>query len=104
MEQVALTLENLCEGSLHQQFLALYPDLIAKCASGEKASMTISIEFERVPDTATMVRTTYTLKTKTPGYGKASICQMDSNYNLKTEEVYAPPEPVSLFTIKGGQE
>ena len=99
-----LTLENLCGGTLSQQFEALYPDMIAHCKSGEKCSMSITINFERVPDTATMVRTDYTLKTKTPGFSKASLCVMDADFGLKTEEAEKMPEVVPLFKIEGGQK
>jgi len=99
-----LTLQNLCEGSLDQQFQAMYPELISRCASGEKASMTVIIEFERVKDTATMVRAAYKLKTKTPGFGKASLCVMDADFGLKTEKPAEVSQPVSLFSIGGGQK
>ena len=39
-----LTLQNFCGGSLAQQFESLYPDILSRCGSGEKACMTISIE------------------------------------------------------------
>lgn len=99
-----LTLQNFCGGSLAQQFENLYPDILARCSSGEKASMTIAIEFERVKDTATMVRTAFKIRTKTPGFGKASLCQMDADFNLKTDPPEAIPQPVSLFKIEGGKE
>lgn len=99
-----LTLMNICGGTLAQQFEAIYPDILARCGSGEKAKLTIAIEFERVKDTSTMVRAAYTIKTKTPGYGKSSLCQMDADFGLKTEPPEEIPQPISLFKIEGGQK
>ena len=98
-----LTLQNFCGGELAKQFEALYPDLIARCKSGEKCSVSIGITFERVADTATMVRSSYTQNTTTPGYGRASLCVMDADFGLKTEPPEEIPQPVSLFKVEGGK-
>ena len=98
-----LTLQNLCGGAMESKFQTLYPELISRCKSGEKSSMTIVIEFERVPDTATMVRTSYTMKSKTPGSGSASLCQMNADFELETDAPAEMPQPVSLFRVEGGK-
>jgi hypothetical protein len=99
-----LTLQNLCGGELDLQFQAMYPELIARCAAGESASMTVTIEFERVKDTATMVTASYKMKTRTPAFGRSSLCVMDANFGLSTEPIEEIPQPISLFKVEGGQK
>lgn len=99
-----LTLQNLCGGDLAKQFEAICPEILSRCRSGEKCSMTIKVDFERVADTTTMVRTSYNLKTATPGFGKASLCQLDAEFGLQTDEPESIPEPVSLFKVEGGKK
>ena len=86
MPQVKLSLANLCDGTLEETFQAIYPEILAKCMSGDKGSITINIELERVEDTTTVVRTAFSIKSKAPTFKKAALCTMDADYRLKTEE------------------
>lgn len=103
MAQTKLTLSNLCDGNLEEAFQALYPEVLAKCMSGDSGSLTITIDMKRLEDTASVVVTTFKIKSRAPGIGKSSLCMMDSNYRLETEEPAAKKVPASLFAIEGGQ-
>ena len=98
--EVPLSLTTICGGNLEREFQRVYPEAVAKLKEGEKATITITLEFKRVKDTKTMVGTSYKLATKTPPQANTSICQIvdegADKFTLLTEK----PEPekvVSLF-------
>lgn len=93
-----LSLSSICGGELESHFQRLYPALLGQCREGEKASVTISIEFERVKDTATMVKTKFKLSPKFPATSKASLCQFDNDFKIKTEPAPEKPKVVTLFS------
>jgi hypothetical protein len=55
------------------------------------------VEFERVKDTSTMVKTKFKLSPKFPATSKASLCQFDNDYRVKTEPAPDKPKLVNLF-------
>ena len=102
--ETPLSLNTLCGGDLEKQFLKMYPALLSQCKAGEKASVAITIEFERVPDTSSMVKTKYKITPRFPATSKASLCQFDDNFNVKTEE---PPKTnvtqIKLVEVVGNE-
>jgi hypothetical protein len=99
-----VSLSTICGGALEEQFQKLYPGLLAQLREGNKASVSIQIDFKKVPDTATMINTSYKVTPKFPASGKASICQITDDYKLKTEPPIEKPKLVGLFDkkVEGG--
>ena len=97
-DQVKLSLATLCVGQLEEQFQKLYPAVIASLGDGEKGSLSITIEFSKLPDTSTIVGTSFKVKPNYPSKGKAAICQIDSDGRLSTDPVPEKPKLVNLFT------
>jgi hypothetical protein len=99
-QQVPISLANVCEGGLEEQFQRMYPALIASIKPGKSASISFNITFKRLEDTATMVNTSFSVTPKFPAIKKASICQITGENKLKTD---APVEKViPLNLISGG--
>lgn len=96
-----LTLSTICGGSLEQHFQRLYPALLGQCKEGDKASVSITVEFERVKDTTTMVKTKFKLSPKFPATSKASLCQFDNDFRVRTEPAPERPKVVTLFSEGG---
>jgi hypothetical protein len=83
--EVALSLNTVCQGKLEEAFQDIYPNLIASMKPGDKAGISISIEFKRVEETDTMINVSFKIAPKFPARSKASICQIIKNYKLKTD-------------------
>jgi len=97
MAEVPISLSTVCGGDLEQRFLEIIPQLISRLGQGQKANIAISLEFKRVPDTTTMVSTSFTITPKYPATKKASICQIIDGYGLKTEAPVDKPKVVNMF-------
>lgn len=95
-----LSLANVCAGKLEADFQNLYPKLVATLKEGNKASISITLEMEKVPNTDTMVNFRYQITPKFPARKKESIVQLDDGFQLHTEKV---PEKVdNLRVFPGG--
>lgn len=103
--EVAVSLSTICGGAMEEQFQQLYPALLAQLREGNKASLSINISFKKVPDTTTMINTSYKMTPKFPASGKAIICQVTGEYKLKTEPPAEKPQVINLFkqTAEGGK-
>ena len=98
---VPLTLSSLCEGKLEEEFQRMYPEVIESLGEKGKGSLTITINFQRVPDTVTMVRMDYKIKPTFPPRERSSVCQIDKEFKLKTD---APPKVKQpLISFEGGK-
>ncbi len=100
-DQVPLSLSNLCYGGLEEQFQEQVPIIMSRVKPGQKASLGITITFERMKDTSTLVATEFKLTPKYPSISKTAICQVTGDNNLKTDPVM--PEKsnvVNLFEAK----
>jgi len=91
-----LTLSTVCGGKLEEEFQAFYPAVLAQLKEGDKATITINIELKRVPDTSSMVNLGYKITPKFPAKTKASICQLDDEFKLRTEPL---PEPIKIVNM-----
>jgi hypothetical protein len=99
--ETPLSLSTVCGGSLEQEFQEQYGALLTKLRDGDKGTLTISLEMRRVKDTATMVELGYKISSKYPTKAKSSVCQIDADGKLLTEE---PPKKVANMTLfQGGQ-
>ncbi|AFK87728.1 hypothetical protein Tsac_2875 [Thermoanaerobacterium phage THSA-485A] len=92
-----LSLSNVCSGALEEEFKKIYPTLVSNLKQGDKASINISIDFQRVADTDTMISVNYKITPKMPGRSKKSICQVKGDNKLLTDEVVK--ENVENMTI-----
>jgi len=97
MSEVAVSLSTVCAGDLEQRFQEIIPQLISRLGQGQKANISINLEFKRVPDTNTMVSTSFTITPKYPALKKASICQIVDGFGLKTEAPVDKPKVVNMF-------
>lgn len=97
-----VSLSTICGGGMEEQFQRLYPALVAQLKDGNKASISITIDFKKVAETATMINTSYKMTPKFPASGKASLCQITGDYKLKTESPAEKPKVVGLFKAEGG--
>ncbi|MEI6286197.1 MAG: hypothetical protein WCP79_06810 [Bacillota bacterium] len=96
-----LTLSTIGGGELDERFRALIPAIMAQLKHDQKASISISIDFRRIQDLATMVSTTFRITPKYPALKKVSLCQVTGDNNLKTEKAQPKPEKISLFERTG---
>lgn len=95
--KVPLTLSTACSGKLEEEFQHLYPAMLAQLKEGDKATITITLDLKRVPDTATMLNLAYKIKPTWPAKSKSSVCQITGDNQLKTEEPPAPVKIVNMF-------
>jgi len=98
MPEVPISLSTLCKGDLEQRFQQLIPEIISRLGKDQKASISIGVEFKRVPDTATMVSASFMITPKYPATKKASICQITDGYGLKTDAPVEKPKVIPMFS------
>jgi len=104
MSEVNISLSTICGGALEDQFQDLYPALISQIKQGQKASLSITINFKKIENTDTMLSADYSLTPKFPAVKKASICQITGEGKLKTDAPQPRPQVVNLFNATGGNE
>lgn len=93
-----LSLANVCSGQLELDFQELYRKVVNEMNSGDKASISITIDMERVKDTASMFNVGYKMSPKYPVKGKSSMARMGADRTLCTEKVaQRRPKVVGLF-------
>jgi len=95
-----LDLGNVCLGDLNKEFKALYPQIMKSLNDGNKASIAITVEFAKVPNTTTMTNVNYSITPKYPARKKSGVCQMNDSFKLRTEKPPAPVENLKLFQAK----
>lgn len=83
---VAIALDTIGEGKLNEEFQSVLPGLLAQLREGDKAGVTISVEFKRVENTTSMIGVTYKITVKAPPRAKASICRLTSDFKLQGKE------------------
>lgn len=96
-----LSLENLCQGELKQEFQALMPLVVGCLQEGERGSITIKVDFQKMKDTTTMLNVNYSIKPTYPAKKRASICQIGENFRVKTNKVPERPDNLTLFKKEG---
>jgi len=77
-----LTLSNVCEGSIDEEFQRCYREALA--AGGGK--ITINIDITTVEGTATMAKIKAGVKCALPGLSKAAVYQFDNKFAIEVEE------------------
>lgn len=93
--QVTLGLETINEGELQKDFETILPKIIGEFQQGgDKATISINIELKRVPDTSSLVSSTYKIAYHLPSKRKTGMCVIKDT-QLKTD-----PVPVNLFAKK----
>ncbi len=96
--EVTLSLSTICGGNLEREFQEIYPALLANLDKGGKASVTITVELQRVKDTSTMVNVGYKLTPKWPARSRASVCQVtDDGTRIMTEKSAEKSQVLMLF-------
>lgn len=103
-KKVQLALENLCEGKLNQEFVEALPKILGNLPKGKKANITIGVEIERIPDTDTMLRVSYSFSYKTPPVKKSSACQVTGDNNILTDEIPEPMRVLPFTKAEGGNK
>lgn len=101
---VSLSLANLAEGRLDQEFQTLYKKTLAAIKPGEKGSVTVTVTLARVKDTETMVEVGYSIKATTPARKRSSMAiikgEKDGQLSLLTNEARKRPEVANMFDAK----
>ena len=103
-QKIDLTLATLASGQLEDDFQEMYPEVLRSLGEGGKGSVSITIKFERIKDTSTMVKVGYEMKSKKPGIKVNSVAQIVDNngvINLKTDVL--PKNMVVLNQNKGAK-
>lgn len=97
-----LCLSNVASGNLEREFQNIYRDIVGSLKHGEKAKVTINLDFSRVANTDTMMNLTYQITTKLPPKKKASVCQITGDNTLKTDKV-EQQTIINMSMIEGGK-
>lgn len=97
---VPARLHTLFGGELGDEFERLLPILVGGLKEGQKASVSITVTFERVKDTESMITSKYRMSPKFPPAQKAALCRIGDDGELRTE---AKTEQLIMFG-KDGQE
>jgi len=99
MTKQEISLINICDGKLEQAFQEAYPAIVSQLTEGAKGVISINIKIERVPDTVTMVNTSFLLTPKFPAKKKSHIAEITADGKLKTEVTPATAN-LALFERK----
>lgn len=99
-KEVVLSLENVCNGELNEEFQSIIPLVMSQLKHGGKASIGITLEIKRIDNTDTMVSVSYKMKHTVPPTVKSSICQVTGDNMLKTEEPIKT-EQLKIVNIRG---
>lgn len=106
-QEIPVSLGTICGGALESEFQDAVQQVVTALKNGEKGSINIAIQLQRMADTTTIVTATYSLAYKVPPVKKAEVCFITDDYHLKAE---APPEKpekpqnvVMFADAKGGQ-
>ena len=97
MSEVFVDLSTIGGGDLNDEFRSLIPSILTSLKQGQTASITVSVSFKRVEDTATMIKTTYSVKPTFPAKKKTGICRVTGDNRLKTDAPIEKPKLVSMF-------
>lgn len=82
-----LTLGNLCNGDLEQDFKSLYRELIARLDEGEKGSLAITIDISKTSEATQLYTVGYKITPKYPARGTVSVVGADQSKTLLTSKI-----------------
>jgi len=85
-QQEKLSLNNVGGGKLNQEFEESYKSMAQALEHGQKAKVSITIEFSRVKDTATFFNSKYELKKTIPPVKRTAVCNIDGEGVLHTDK------------------
>ena len=97
---VGLDLSSLCNGELNRDFLEEVTELLSKMKKGEKSSINIKVELNRLPDYDTFVGVNYTINSKKPDKSTGSLANLierGGQLTLMTNEPVVDVPNVSLY-------
>lgn len=97
--EVPLTLATVCGGALEEEFQKAYPGLVKNLKQGEKATVTITLEIKRVPETTSMMSLSYKVAAKAPARSNATVAQIFGSDKLMVEP--AAPKQEKLRVLGG---
>lgn len=98
----ALTLSNICEGALEEEFQSLYPAILSQLKEGDKGSISITVEMARVKDTSSMVTTSFKVTPKFPARKRAMVGQIAKG-KLFAEKVAPKVRQMTLLDRDEGE-
>lgn len=98
MEQVKLSLTNVCDGLLEQKFQEEYPKILHDLKQGKKATITMKIDVQRMDDSETLLTMASSFDVKMPASPKKQkIYSLNANdFTVQTEK---PKDPDELQTV-----
>lgn len=84
--QVQASLATICNGELEETFKEEVPALLSQLKHGQKAKLTIELEFSRVPNTDTMINITAKIKPTFPTRAKTAVGQISGDCSLRVDK------------------
>lgn len=99
-QQVGFDLSSACNGELNSDFLQEVSNLLLLMKKGEKSSISIKVEVERLANADSLVSVSYSINSKKPDKkvaSFASISQVKDQLFLMTDEPVIHVSNVTLF-------
>lgn len=93
---VPATLSTLCNGELENLFQSNVPSLLSQLGHGQKATLSLNLEFTRVPNTDTMINIKATAKPTYPSRVKVAVGQITGDCKLQVDK---PSEKVVQMSL-----
>lgn len=95
-----ISLANVCDGALEQEFVETYPKVLAALKKGQKGSIKITVELERPENLDTLVNIGFKITPTFPSRKRVGIAQITDKHELKVER---PTEKVTQLNILHGR-
>jgi hypothetical protein len=97
MENEMVTLSNISDCSLEDQFQKAYPEILSKLEPGKKAKITMTIEVQRPEGTSTLVNVKTKFDTKMPaGDPRVNVYTMNGDTFVMNNDVSAAKKPTNV--------
>lgn len=94
-----LTLSNLCDGEMEEEFNNQYKEIISMLKEGAKGTISIQINFKKLEGTSTMYNVDFKINSRRPAAQRGGICQVNGGGELLVEEVIKA-KTLELFNRK----
>ena len=97
VQQVPLNLVTICNGELNEKFLEHQNEIVSKLRAGQKADITIKIQYVKPQNSVTQMHVGADIKFSLPKLGIGSIAQITSA-GLITDKPEEKAEYQDLFS------
>lgn len=102
MEKELVTLSNINECSLEDQFQQAYPKILSQLTPGKKAKITVTIDIQRPEGSVTLVNVRSKMDVKMPpGDPRISVYTMNADTFAMGSDVSHPEKPDNVVLFDG---